>query len=248
MNELVEDTPFIKQVWDDFRSTDIKEYLKQRKVGGDKNQRTLTYLAWSGGWAIVMDKYPESTYSFTEHVYPNNTMEVRCLMNIVKDAQIASREMWLPVMSGFMNAAVENPTSRDISDARMRCMIKTLAIFGLAIELYFGEEIPEEKTWLTWEEKLAKLKAERRRELWNIADVMIAAFYAEEESTAAETWREATEEEKYFLNVAETKGGFFTQAQKRWLGEAMTNTMTLEDATNIEKSYTNTTNIGGTNG
>jgi hypothetical protein len=50
--------------------------------------------------------------------------------------------MWLPVMDN-RNKSIVNPTSRDISDARMRCLVKCIAMFGLGIYLYAGEDLPQ---------------------------------------------------------------------------------------------------------
>ena len=98
-------------------------------------------------------------------------------------ARKASRKMWLPVMD-YTNKSIENPTSRDVSDARMRCLVKTLSLFGLALDLYFGEEL--EKNYDTWPEKLAKLKGSERRALWETADVISAAKVDDNESAAIE--------------------------------------------------------------
>ena len=49
--------------------------------------------------------------------------------------------MWLPVMDN-RNKAVVNPTSRDVSDARMRCLVKCIAMFGLGHYIYAGEDLP----------------------------------------------------------------------------------------------------------
>jgi len=50
--------------------------------------------------------------------------------------------MWLPVMDN-RNKAVPNPTSRDISDARMRCLVKAIAMHGLGAYIYAGEDLPQ---------------------------------------------------------------------------------------------------------
>jgi hypothetical protein len=49
--------------------------------------------------------------------------------------------MWLPVMDN-RNKSIVNGTTRDISDARMRCLVKCVAMFGLGIYLYAGEDLP----------------------------------------------------------------------------------------------------------
>ena len=51
---------------------------------------------------------------------------------------------WLPVMDNRNNAIVA-PNARDISDAKMRCLVKTLALFGLGHYIYAGEDLPTNK-------------------------------------------------------------------------------------------------------
>ena len=51
-----------------------------------------------------------------------------------------SRDMWLAV-TDYRHNAVTNPDARDISDSKMRCMVKCLALFGLGIEIYEGKYV-----------------------------------------------------------------------------------------------------------
>ena len=48
-------------------------------------------------------------------------------------------------MKGYSGKAVENPNARHISDAKMRCLVKCLALFGLGMYLYQGEDLPKEE-------------------------------------------------------------------------------------------------------
>jgi len=49
--------------------------------------------------------------------------------------------MWLPVMD-FRNNSISNPNSRQISDAKMRALVKCLAMLGLGHYIYAGEDLP----------------------------------------------------------------------------------------------------------
>jgi len=49
--------------------------------------------------------------------------------------------MWLPVMD-YKNKAIAHPDSRAISDTRMRCLTKCLAMYGLGHYIYAGEDLP----------------------------------------------------------------------------------------------------------
>ena len=51
------------------------------------------------------------------------------------------REMWLPVMDYRMKS-IAHPASRDISDAKMRCLTKCFSLFGLFNYGYSGDGLP----------------------------------------------------------------------------------------------------------
>lgn len=85
-----------------------------------------------------MSAYPTASYRFDPPVFfENKTCEVWCHATI----EGIERSMWLPVMDN-KNLSVINPTSRDISDCRMRCLTKCLAMFGLGHYIYAGEDLP----------------------------------------------------------------------------------------------------------
>ena len=71
------------------------------------------------------------------HYYQGGTASVSCTVSIGE----VSREMWLPVMDYKMKSIV-HPSSRDISDTKMRCMVKAFSMFGLANYLYSKDALP----------------------------------------------------------------------------------------------------------
>ena len=71
-----------------------------------------------------------------------------------------SRMMWLPVMDGANKAMKDKPytyksrygektveaaTMFNINTSIMRCMTKNIALFGLGLYIYAGEDLPEEE-------------------------------------------------------------------------------------------------------
>jgi hypothetical protein len=71
-------------------------------------------------------------------VYPGGSSMVNCSVTIGK----VTRDMWLPVMD-YRHKAIANADSRAISDARMRCLTKCFALFGLGHYIYAGEDTPK---------------------------------------------------------------------------------------------------------
>ena len=100
---------------------------------------SLSYLSWAWAWSTLMEHFPDSTYSFTDPLnLENETVEVQVTVTVKE----ISHTMWLPVMDN-RNKSVANPSSRDISDARMRCLVKCIGMHGLGLYLYAGEDLPQ---------------------------------------------------------------------------------------------------------
>jgi hypothetical protein len=50
--------------------------------------------------------------------------------------------MWLPVMD-HRNKAIQNPDAFATNTAMMRCLVKCLALYGLAHYIFAGEDLPQ---------------------------------------------------------------------------------------------------------
>ena len=115
-------------VWKTLRAVDTSkiEYKKQ----------SLDYIGWADAWATLMEYYPQATYIFENPTFygveDKQTCEVTCSVYIGD----LCRTMSLPVMtSSLPMKSILNPTSRDISDAQARCLVKAIAMFGLGLHL-----------------------------------------------------------------------------------------------------------------
>tara|TARA_Y100000022_G_scaffold180935_1_gene173234 strand:- start:630 stop:1259 length:630 start_codon:yes stop_codon:yes gene_type:complete len=133
-------TKKVKSVWEVLSKHPVTEKI-EKKWYKDKSGKpySLSYLSWAWAWGEVKKFYPEATYTIHEDIiYPNNTVEVRVSVTIEGQEHM----MWLPVMD-FKNNSKPSPTSREISDARMRCLVKAIAMHGLGHYIYAGEDLPE---------------------------------------------------------------------------------------------------------
>lgn len=101
----------------------------------------LSYLSWTWAWSKLMENFPDSYYHFEDRKLDNGTVEVTCILSVHKGEESVSRHMWLPVMD-HKNNAIVNPSSRMISDAKMRCLVKAISIMGLGLYIYAGEDLP----------------------------------------------------------------------------------------------------------
>jgi len=105
-----------------------------------KAKNKLSYLPWNEAWALLMNHYPEATFAFLDNeTYLDGTVSVVCQVEI----HGLTRQMWLPCMN-YANKTITNPSSRDISDNKMRCLVKTIAMFGLGFHIYQGKTQPED--------------------------------------------------------------------------------------------------------
>ena len=121
--------PTYQDIWNTLVQVDVSKHV-EKKNG-------LSYLSWAWAWGVLMEHYPQAAYMFPEaESHPDGTMTVVCVVSI-GDCQ---RLMWLPVMD-YKNNAIRNPDARKISDTRMRCLVKCLAMFGLGHAIYAGEDV-----------------------------------------------------------------------------------------------------------
>ena len=126
---------FSATVWKTLSAIDVSKHVEKKM--------NLSYLSWAWAWGTLMEHYPDSYYSFREPVsYPDQSVEVWVDLTISDGKDAMTRTMWLPVMN-HKNQAIQNPDSRSISDTRMRCLVKALAMCGLGHYIYAGEDLPE---------------------------------------------------------------------------------------------------------
>ena len=117
-------------------NTFVKLSRKDVSAGVEKKGQ-LSYLSWSYCWSQLCEEFPDSNFYFAEPTtYPDGSVMVKAVVTVNEK----THEMTLPVMN-HRNQAIQNPNARDISDAQMRCLVKCVALFGLGIGLYLGENL-----------------------------------------------------------------------------------------------------------
>jgi hypothetical protein len=106
------------------------------------------YLSWAWAWTEVLKHDPLATWRVV--MYGEAGKEHPCLwigetaiVHTVVSIAGVQRECLLPVMDD-RNNAIKNPDARKISDALMRCMTKAIAMHGIGLYVYAGEDLPIE--------------------------------------------------------------------------------------------------------
>lgn len=163
-----------KNMFSILNSINVNEHV-EKKDG-------LSYLTWSWAWATLKEIYPDATYEivkFDGKPYYEDNSGAMCYTSVTAGG--LTHEMWLPVMDGKNKAMKREPykyTTKygektvdafsmfDVNKTLMRCLVKNLAMFGLGLYIYSGEDLPapvaEEIVYLTQDQVLdiEKLLAE----------------------------------------------------------------------------------------
>ena len=113
----------------------------------------LTYLSWAQAWREFKSHCPDATYEIVKsHLgkpYLTDS-ELGYMVMTEVTTQEETHQMWLPVLD-FRNKAIPvgQATMFDINTAIMRCLTKNLAMFGLGIYIYAGEDLPIQEAMST---------------------------------------------------------------------------------------------------
>ena len=148
-------------VFDDLMNVNVNDHTEKKKAGNTE----LTYLSWAYAWAEVKKRFPDVSYEIKKfnglpYVYDEATGYM-VYTTVTIDG--ITHEMWLPVMDGANKAMKAVPyeytvkgyrgspdtvktvaaaTMFDINKTVMRCLVKNLAMFGLGLYIYAGEDLP----------------------------------------------------------------------------------------------------------
>lgn len=117
----------------------MSKYLELRNVDvSDKVEKknNLSYLSWA--WAVdtLLIHDPEATWSYGQPVMFGETVMVFCTVTAFGKSMTAQ----LPVMD-YRNKAIPNPDAFQVNTAMQRCLAKAIALHGLGLRLYVGEDL-----------------------------------------------------------------------------------------------------------
>ena len=161
---------FAGEIWTTLSAIDCSAHVEKKGK--------LNYLSWTWAWATLMEHYPESRFEMlVPTTHPEDSVTVKVAVTISNGEDERSREMWLPVMD-HKNNAIQMPDARQISDAKMRCLVKCLALFGLGHYIYAGEDLPS-----------AAKEAQEEERAQHVADWKAVIEAATDETTLTDIMR-----------------------------------------------------------
>lgn len=146
--------------FDTLYSLDMNDKVEKRE--------NLSYLSWANAWAEFKRAYPSATYKIVKDPITNLPYFADERTGIMVYTEVTvdeiTHEMWLPVMNTsnkamkleaytykvydkfkkeYVERTVETASMFDINKTIMRCLVKNLAMFGLGLYIYAGEDIQE---------------------------------------------------------------------------------------------------------
>ena len=155
----------------------FKEFSEINVNDKTEKKNGLTYLSWAFAWDEIKKKYPDATYvikKFGEnqlpYVYGENTGYMVFTEVTIENI---THEMWLPVMDSINKTMKDKPYTYqtkngektveacsmfDVNKTIMRCLTKNLAMFGLGLYIYAGEDLPIVEEEPATEKQIEKLK------------------------------------------------------------------------------------------
>lgn len=147
-----------KTIFELLTQVNVNEHTEKKPAA---KGRTLTYLSWAWAWDYFKRALPDAKYEI-KHWDGKPYLFDEKLGYMVETSITAGGEthvMWLPVMDGANNAMKAEPysyttkngtlvevdaaTMFDINTTIMRCLTKNMAMFGLGLYIYSGEDVPQ---------------------------------------------------------------------------------------------------------
>jgi hypothetical protein len=121
----------------------MSKYLELRKINVNDNTEKkgrFTYLSWA--WAVdqLLQLDPMATWEYKEPMKFGDSMMVFCTVTAFGKSMTAQ----LPVMNN-QNKSMINPDSFAVNTAMQRCLAKAIALHGLGLYIYAGEDLPEDE-------------------------------------------------------------------------------------------------------
>jgi len=117
--------------YSEIRKVNVNEHIEQKNG--------LNYLSWA--WAVdqLLQLDSTATWSYGEPVKFGETLMVFCTVEAFGKKMTAQ----LPVMD-YRNKAIANPDAMSVNTAMQRCLAKAIALHGLGLYIYTGEDLPQE--------------------------------------------------------------------------------------------------------
>jgi len=129
--------------------TEIYDELSHRDVSENTEKKgKFTYLSWA--WAVreLLNVDPEATWEVHEYLHgkgevvaPYMRTGAGCFVKVTVWSGGIARHQVHPVLD-HMNKAIEEPNAFQVNTSIQRCLAKAIALHGLGLYIYAGEDLP----------------------------------------------------------------------------------------------------------
>lgn len=113
------------------REINVNQYVEKKGK--------FNYLSWA--WAVdqLLQLDPTATWEYNAPTYfHNQSMMVYCAVTAFGKTMTAQ----LPVMDNYNKPIIE-PDAMQVNTAMQRCLAKAIALHGLGLYIYQGEDLPD---------------------------------------------------------------------------------------------------------
>ena len=121
-------------VWETLSRIDCSEHVEKKG--------RFNYLSWAWAWSILKENYPTASFEYiktenggTAFVDADGYAFVRVAVTV--EGHTVTED--LAVMDNYNND-IQNPKPTQINNALKRCFVKSMALHGLGINVYAGED------------------------------------------------------------------------------------------------------------
>jgi hypothetical protein len=127
----------------------IANLLKLNVQDHVEKKNGLTYLSWAWAWAEALKADPTATFHVDTFQRADGTtvpyMDINGTGMVWVRTALFGKEMtcFLPIMD-HRNKPIQNPDAFQVNTGIMRCLTKCLAMHGLGLYIYAGEDLPED--------------------------------------------------------------------------------------------------------
>jgi hypothetical protein len=146
------------------------ELLKINVNDQTEKKNGLTYLSWAWAWAKVLEVDPTANFDVEQFTHPDNpNLRVpyqdiggSCIVWVAVTMFGKTVKVQLPVLD-YRNKCIPAPNAFDVNTSIMRCLTKGIAMHGLGLYIYAGEDLPmdsEPPRIMPVDQKTGEVKAE----------------------------------------------------------------------------------------
>jgi hypothetical protein len=140
------------------QSTFMKLYKQDVSKYSEKKGK-FTYLSWAHAWSLLKKTCPDARYGVTKAEDGSPFFVTQCgfFVDVWVEVDGLSLSQIHPVLDN-RNQPIEKPNAFHINTSIQRALAKTIALHGLGLYIFAGEDLPEPDA-LTPKEEEALYKA-----------------------------------------------------------------------------------------